>query len=117
MMLSGAVFFGLLALVEGMSRGWTMMFAKATASAWFSIVYLGILSSVVAFFLVNLSLSRLKAAQASIFGTLTTLVSLVAGVTLRGELFGPAQALGAVGIVVGVWLTNARQSTVKTLDS
>jgi drug/metabolite transporter (DMT)-like permease len=116
MMLSGAVFFGLLAAVEGMSQGWTMMFARANAGAWFSIVYLGILSSVVAFFLVNLSLSRLKAAQASIFGTLTTLVSLVAGVTLRGELFGPAQAIGAAGIVVGVWLTNTRQAGNKALE-
>jgi len=116
MMLSGAVFFGLLAAVEGMSQGWTMMFARANAAAWFSIVYLGILSSVVAFFLVNLSLSRLKAAQASIFGTLTTLVSLVAGVTLRGELFGPAQAIGAAGIVIGVWLTNTRQAGNKALE-
>jgi len=114
MMLSGALFFGLLAAAEGMSRGWTSMFAKATPGAWLSIAYLGILSSVVAFFLVNLSLSRLKAAQASIFGTLTTLVSLIAGVTLRGEIFGPAQALGAAGIVVGVWLTNTRRPGIQT---
>jgi drug/metabolite transporter (DMT)-like permease len=114
MMLSGAAFFGLLAAAEGLSRGWGTLFAQATAGAWLSIGYLGILSSVVAFFLVNLSLSRLKAAQASIFGTLTTLVSLVAGVALRGETFGPAQAIGAAGIVVGVWLTNrlARNSGV-----
>ncbi len=116
MMLSGAVFFGILAAAEGMSRGWASMFAKATAGTWLSIAYLGILSSVVAFFLVNLSLSRLKAAQASIFGTLTTLVSLVAGVALRGEFFGPAQAFGAAGIVVGVWMTNARSTRKRALE-
>ncbi|PKL23496.1 MAG: EamA family transporter [Spirochaetae bacterium HGW-Spirochaetae-3] len=109
MMASGAVFFGLLATIECASGGWASPFSGATPAAWGEIAYLGILSSVVAFFLVNLSLSRLKAAQASVFGTLTTLVSLVAGVAARGEPFGPVQAVGAAGIVAGVWMTNARR--------
>jgi drug/metabolite transporter (DMT)-like permease len=108
MMTSGAVFFGLLAIVEGASRGWSAMFGNATLAAWGSVAYLGLLSSVLAFFLVNLSLARLKASQASVFGTLTTLVSLVAGVAFRGESFGFSEALGAVCIVTGVWMTNAR---------
>lgn len=108
MMASGAAFFGALATIECAYNGWSSPFSLATPGAWGAIAYLGILSSVVAFFLVNLSLSRLKAAQASIFGTLTTLVSLVAGVAARGEPFGPVQAVGAVGIVAGVWMTNAR---------
>jgi drug/metabolite transporter (DMT)-like permease len=41
---------------------------------------------------------------------LTTLVSLVAGVLLRGEPFGLVQVLGASGIVLGVWMTNARSA-------
>jgi len=108
MMATGAVFFGLLVVVEGATSGWAGIFSGTTVAALGAVAYLGILSSVVAFFLVNLSLSRLKAAQASIFGTLTTLVSLVAGVLLRGEPFGMVQVLGASGIVLGVWLTNAR---------
>jgi len=108
MMASGAAFFGLLAGYEGASGGWSAMFSQATPAAWGAVAYLGIMSSVVAFFLVNLSLSRLKAAQASIFGTLTTLVALVAGVALKGEPFGSLQAIGAAGIVAGVWMTNAR---------
>ncbi|MBU0927792.1 MAG: DMT family transporter [Spirochaetes bacterium] len=106
MMASGAAFFGALALVESLAGARPL--GPATPAAWGAVAYLGILSSVVAFFLVNLSLSRLKAAQSAIFGTLTTLVALVAGVTLRGEAFGAAQALGAAAIVAGVWLTNAR---------
>jgi len=108
MMATGAVFFGLLVVLEGATSGWTRIFSGATIASLGAIAYLGILSSVVAFFLVNLSLSRLKAAQASIFGTLTTLVSLVAGVLLRDEPFGLIQVLGASGIVLGVWMTNAR---------
>ena len=54
MMVSGAVFFGLAALIEqfffvsGTSGG------RPGAAAWTAVSYLGILSSVVAFFLVNL---------------------------------------------------------------
>lgn len=110
MMATGAVFFGLLVVLEGLTSGWSGLFSGVTPAALGAVAYLGILSSVVAFFLVNLSLSRLKAAQASIFGTLTTLVSLVAGVLLRGEPFGLVQVLGASGIVLGVWMTNARSA-------
>jgi len=110
MMATGALFFGLLVIVEGATSSWAGLFSGATPAALGAVAYLGILSSVVAFFLVNLSLSRLKAAQASIFGTFTTLVSLVAGVLLRGEPFGLIQVLGASGIVLGVWMTNARNA-------
>ena len=61
----------------------------------------------VAFFLVNLSLAQLKASQASIFGVLTTLVSLAAGALLRGKIVGPLKAVGAAAILVGLWATNA----------
>ncbi len=108
MMATGAVFFGLLVVLEGATSGWAGLFSGTTVAALGAVAYLGILSSVVAFVLVNLTLSRLKAPQASFFGTLTTLVSLVAGVLLRGEPFGMVQVLGASGIVLGVWLTNAR---------
>lgn len=113
MMASGAFFFGLLVLVEGIARGdargGPSIFLRATHSAWVDVAYLGLLSSVLAFFLVNLSLSRLKASQASVFGTLTTLVALVAGIALRGETFGLLELAGAAAIIAGVWTTNARR--------
>ncbi len=117
MMASGAAFFGALAMIECGHKGWSSPFSLATPGAWGAIAYLGILSSVVAFFLVNLSLSRLKAAEASIFGTLTTLVSLVAGVAARGEPFGPVQAVGAVCIVAGVWMTNRAGSRTRATSA
>jgi drug/metabolite transporter (DMT)-like permease len=108
MMLSGAAFFGALALVETIARGGPSLIARSTPAAWGAVAYLGILSSVLAFFLVNLSLARLKASQASIFGTLVTLVALIAGLVFRGEALGPLQIGGAVAIIAGVWATNAR---------
>jgi drug/metabolite transporter (DMT)-like permease len=112
MMASGAASFGLFALVENLLPGATRqgpgILARATPAAWGAVAYLGLLSSVLAFFLVNLSLSRLKASQASIFGTLTTLVALIAGVCFRGESLSLVELAGAAAVIGGVWATNAR---------
>ena len=108
MMASGAVFFGLAALAERILTGPVGAgFGAAGPAAWGAVAYLGILSSVLAFFLVNLSLARLKAAQASVFGALTPLIALAAGALLRGEQVGPAKAAGAAAILAGLWITNA----------
>ena len=112
MMASGAVFFGIMVLIDLLvsgSRGGIGMFQRATPAAWGAVAYLGILSSVVAFFLVNLSLSRLKASQASIFGTITPIVALVAGIAFRGESLSILELFGAVAVISGVWATYARE--------
>jgi drug/metabolite transporter (DMT)-like permease len=113
MMVSGAVFFGILALVQDLARGGQSLVSRATPAAWGAVAYLGLLSSVLAFFLVNLSLSRLKASQASVFGTLVTLVALMAGVAFRGESLGLLELAGALAIVSGVWAINAREGRAR----
>jgi drug/metabolite transporter (DMT)-like permease len=103
MMISGALCFGLLALLKG-SPNLTLRAIPVLPS----IVYLGGLSSVVAFFLVNFNLSRLKASQSSVFSNLSTAVSVAVGVTFRGEHFGLPQAVGAMLILLGVWGANRK---------
>lgn len=110
MMVSGAVFFGLAALAERLAGVSGSGGGRPGMSAWGAVAYLGILSSVLAFFLVNLSLSRLKAAQASVFGALTPLIALAAGALVRGEHVGPLKAAGAAAILAGLWITNAPDS-------
>ncbi len=107
MMASGALFFSVVALVQGIGRGGPSLLSRATPAAWGAVAYLGLLSSVAAFFLVNLSLARLKASQASVFGALVTVVSLAAGVLFRGEALGAAKVAGAAAILAGLWATNA----------
>jgi drug/metabolite transporter (DMT)-like permease len=122
MMASGAVLFGILAVAGRLFGGHAAgaaapgLLARATPAAWLAVAYLGLLSSVLAFFFVNLTLSRLKASQSAVFGTLTTLVALAAGVAFRGEAFGPLQAGGALMIILGVWGTNAQARAKKSTN-
>lgn len=72
----------------------------------FALLYLGLFSSVVAFFLVNYSLSRLPASRSAVFSNLTTVISVLAGVVFRNEPFALTHAAGAFMILLGVWGTN-----------
>ncbi|HUX38443.1 MAG TPA: DMT family transporter [Rectinemataceae bacterium] len=116
MMWSGAILFGLLAVLGG-AGAFEGSFARGTgfgpellSRAWKAapgIVYLGALSSVLAFFFINFTLSRLRVSQSIVFSNLTTVISVAAGVLIRGEPFGIAQLAGSAMIVAGVWGTNA----------
>ena len=70
------------------------------------VLYLGILSSVLAFFFVNYTLSKLPASQSAVFANFATVVSILAGVFIRNEPFYWFQVVGAVLIIAGVWGTN-----------
>jgi drug/metabolite transporter (DMT)-like permease len=70
------------------------------------VIYLGVLSSVLAFFFVNYTLSKLPASQSAVFANFTTVVSILAGVFIRNEPFYWFQIVGAVMIIIGVWGTN-----------
>lgn len=71
-----------------------------------TVLYLGLFSSVVAFFMMNYTLSKITAAESAVFANLTTVVSIAAGVVFRNELFFKFQVVGAVLIIIGVWGTN-----------
>ncbi|MFO7815116.1 MAG: DMT family transporter [Halanaerobiales bacterium] len=70
------------------------------------VIYLGVLSSVLAFFFVNFTLSKLPASQSAVFANFATVVSILAGVFIRNEPFYWFQVVGAIMIIVGVWGTN-----------
>jgi drug/metabolite transporter (DMT)-like permease len=70
------------------------------------VIYLGVLSSVLAFFFVNYTLSKLPASQSAVFANFATVVSILAGVFIRHEPFYWFQIVGGILIIVGVWGTN-----------
>jgi len=102
MMIVGAIFFNLLALV----RNELNYKALLNPHVFISAIYLGILSSSVAFFLVNYMLSKVSPVQSAIFANLTTVVSVVAGALFRKETISLNHIIGMLFIIFGVWGVN-----------
>ena len=73
---------------------------------YISVLYLGLFSSVVAFLMMNYTLSRIRAYQSAVFANLTTVIAILAGVFIRNEPFYWFQVLGGAMIILGVWGTN-----------
>lgn len=105
MMWAGALLFNGLALAEHLrARAPGNYFAPLLdTGVLVAVVYLGVLSSVAAFFLLNFMLSRLSASLSATFANLTTVVAIVAGVVFRNEEFLWFQVVGAAMIVLGVF--------------
>lgn len=100
----GFVSFLAAALVGHAAAGTLDRLFAPLASAPFvgSILYLGVLSSLVTALASNYALSRLEASRVSVFGSLSTVVSIVAGATFLGEPITAYHGVGAVLIVTGV---------------
>ena len=84
------------------------MIAEALGHTDFIIaaVYLGIGSSVIAYFLANYSLAKLPVARSTIFTNLSTLVSVASGVVIMGDPFGPVSVAAFALILLGIWGVN-----------
>ncbi|CCU79208.1 Permease of the drug/metabolite transporter (DMT) superfamily [Halanaerobium saccharolyticum subsp. saccharolyticum DSM 6643] len=106
MMGFGAFLFNLIAIYEKNFNLTSYFSLLSNKDVMISVIYLGVLSSVVAFFMMNYTLSKITAAESAVFANLTTVVSIVAGVVLRNEPFFKFQVVGAVLIIIGVWGTN-----------
>ncbi|QTA37512.1 EamA family transporter [Thermosipho ferrireducens] len=102
MMIIGAIFFNLIALINNELNYKILLNSNVLLSA----LYLGILSSSVAFFLVNYMLSKVSPAQSSIFANLATVISVIAGAIFRNETIGFSHIFGMSLIISGVWGVN-----------
>lgn len=108
MMFVGAVSFNLLTVMKLTLRGKLSTYFQPLSSVTFvtSIFYLGILSSIIAYFLINYTLSKLQASTSSVFSNISTIVSIAAGVIFLRETFQVYHIIGAVLILAGVWGAN-----------
>ncbi|WZL71918.1 DMT family transporter [Clostridiaceae bacterium 35-E11] len=118
MMWVGAIFFNGVAFVKHGIAGDIMGYFTSLGDRkiWVAILYLGILSSIVAFFMVNYTLSKLEASRAAIFTNLTTVISILAGVLIRKEPFSIYQFIGGCLILLGVWGTNYYGAKKEKID-
>lgn len=107
-MVMGAVFFNFISICNHIKSNSLNQYFLPLKNTNFllSISYLGVLSSLVAFFLINFTLSRIEASKASIFTNLSTIVSIIAGVIILHENFKLYHLIGSVLILLGVWGTN-----------
>ncbi|AOY78110.1 DMT family transporter [Clostridium formicaceticum] len=108
MMWVGVIVFNSIAILQHIRQGNLISYLEPLKNAkiLLSIIYLGGLSSVGAFFMLNFMLSKVEASKAAVFTNLITVISIIAGVVFRGEPFYWFHGVGAFMILLGVWGTN-----------
>ena len=71
---------------------------------WALCAYMIVLGTVVPFWLIVVSLQHIRASQASVIGMTEPLVASAIAWIALGEVLTPAQVLGAVIVLIGVFL-------------
>lgn len=79
--------------------------AAAPASAWMGALYLGLLTSVVSYFLWYYALRRLEASKVAIFANLQPVATALMARTLYGEAFDVTLLTGGALVLAGVFAT------------
>ena len=109
MLLSGAAFYGLLALGEAAAHGTlTALLTLPVKNGAFrtAVLYQGVGCSVAAFFLSNAAIAKIGVNKTSSFIGVSTIVSILAGALALGEPLHIGQIIGAAVIVAGVYTAN-----------
>ncbi len=106
--LSGFLFFNGLYLAERIAKGQISTYFQGISHPpfLFSLLFLGILSTLGSSLLANYALRVLEASRTSIFNHLATVISILAGVILLQESIHDYQILGGILIIIGVIGTN-----------
>ncbi|WP_248924760.1 DMT family transporter [Paenibacillus hamazuiensis] len=104
----GFVFFLAAAIADHAVSGTAGSLLAPLGSGTFivSILYLGILSSLVTALTANYALSKIEASKMSVFANLATVVSIAAGAVFLGENIEVYHLLGSAMIIAGVIGTN-----------
>lgn len=104
----GSAAFVTMALIECAGQYDTLILPVITnLEFWGCMIYLSVMSSVVAFMIINYGTSHLSVSEVSLFSNLTTVISIIAGVVILKETFTVYQVIGAVVILGSVYLANS----------
>lgn len=103
MTIIGTVCFTLISFAENISNPMMLISSFANKQYMVSIIYLGIFSSVVAFYMLNYANTYLPVAKTTVFSNFTTVVSVAAGAIILKEKLTIISWIGAFLIIVGVW--------------
>ena len=111
MMAVAAAVFTLLAVAECRGDAARLLAPLSSGAFLAAIVYLSVLSSILAFLFLNFASNTLPVAKTTAFCNLTTAISMFAGVVFLGEPFGLMSLAASVMIILGVWKVQKAQTT------
>lgn len=112
MLVAGAGVFAPMAVAEAAWRGGMagvgelLRLPARDGSFLGSVLFLALGSSVLAFFLSNVSLAKIGVNRAATFIGVATVVAIATGTAVLGEAFSGVQWAAAATIVLGVWIAN-----------
>lgn len=99
----GLITFLAIAFFENINSPQNLIIHFQNPGYFWAIFYLGIVSSVVAFVLLNYANTHLPVAKTTVFSNITTVVSVIAGTMFLNEKFTWQTALATAMIIFGVW--------------
>lgn len=99
----GLLVFLIIAVFENINAPKNLVLHFQNPEYFWAIFYLGIVSSVVAFVLLNYANTHLPVAKTTVFSNITTVVSVIAGAIFLNEKFTWQTAVATLMIIVGVW--------------
>lgn len=102
--LIGFILFNFIAVIMGIINGNALDYFLLIGNPGFMIAsaYLGIFCTLITAFLISYMLANMEAVKATIFGNLSTAISLIAGVILLNEPLEPYHILCTTLIILGV---------------
>ena len=107
MFAAGCAAYLILALIKSGGDFQTYFMPALTSPAfWGCMGYLAAVSSVVGFLLINFGSTYISVSEVSIFANFTTVISIIAGVVILHERFTLQQIIGAVIILVSVYISS-----------
>ena len=101
--LAGLLCFTVLSLIENRDAPAKVISSFASYEYVASLIYLGVVSSVIAFILLNFANTHLPVSRTTAFSNLTTVVSVIAGAVFLDEHLGALKIVGVIMIILGVW--------------
>ena len=115
MMVMGFIFFTLMAVAK-QGRSFLPVLTAAVTDKYvmLPIVYLSLISAVIAFTLLNYAVNYLDVTSATVFANITPIVSVIAGVLVLDEPFSPVMLLGMALILIGVFKVNSADAGKET---
>lgn len=102
MFLVGTAVFGAVALAENFTTPKNLIAPLSHGDFLISLVYLGVLSSVGAFLMINYANTWLPLSRATVFSNVITVVSVFAGVVLLGDPFDVFMLIATLMIIFGI---------------